>query len=220
VRTRGAPPRERLVAAAIRRLEERGPESLQARALTADIGASTQAIYTCFGGMPGLLEAVVAEGFSGLTDAVLAVPASDDPVADFFAQGWAYTDWARAHPQLYRLMFGAGGTPVQLRSGISMQPGGRLATSAEGLAAAEVMVGSLARVVAAGRIDPVDPIVAAAQHLSATHGFILLALAGAFGDPDEALLVAGAMAVNLMVGLGDDRAAAERSLAAAAAART
>ena len=37
---------------------------LRARAVTAEIGASTQALYTLFGGMPGLFEAIVADGFT------------------------------------------------------------------------------------------------------------------------------------------------------------
>src|SRR3954453_23093790 len=104
-RTR-ADQRHALLDVARRRLEEAGPEALQARALTAQVGASTQAIYTHFGGMPGLFEAIVADGFAQFARHVAGVPQTEDPVADFFAQGWAYTQWARAHPQLYRLMFG------------------------------------------------------------------------------------------------------------------
>ena len=75
-------------------LEESGPEALQARKLTAEVGTSTQAVYTLFGGMPGLFEAIVADGFARFARHVAAVPETDDPVADFFTKGWAYCDWA------------------------------------------------------------------------------------------------------------------------------
>src|SRR3954454_17691746 len=95
--------RARLLDVALRALEESGPEGLQARKLTAEIGASTQAVYTLFGGMPALFEAIVTEGFVRFAAHVSAVPATDDAVTDFFRQGAAYVDWALAHPQLYRL---------------------------------------------------------------------------------------------------------------------
>src|SRR4051794_29821348 len=97
--------RARLVEVAARLLEDAGPEALQARRVTAGVGASTQAVYTLFGGMPGLFEALVADGFVRFAAHVAAVPQTDDPVADFFVQGREYCLWALAQPQLYRLMF-------------------------------------------------------------------------------------------------------------------
>src|ERR1700750_2775903 len=92
--------RARLVGVAARMLEDAGPEALQARRLTAEVGTSTQAVYTLFGGMPGLFEALVAEGFARFAAHITAVPETDDPVADFFARGWAFCGWALEHPQL------------------------------------------------------------------------------------------------------------------------
>ena len=207
--------RARLLDAALRTLEDSGPEGLQARRLTAEIGASTQALYTLFGGMPALFEAMVAEGFVRFAAHIEAVPETDDPVADFFRQGRAYVDWALAHPQLYRLMFGLTGGGLRLHSGLELTLSGPMANFAEGRAAAEVMVRSLERVKASGRIAPVNTRLAAGQALSATHGYVLLQIAGAFGDEDEGTLVMGALGVNLFVGLGDDREAAERSIIAA-----
>src|SRR3954469_24336653 len=88
--------RERMLEAAVRMLEDAGPEALQARTLTAEIGASTQAVYTLFGGMPGLFEALAAEGFARFARYVEEVPETDDPVADFFTKGAAFCDWAFA----------------------------------------------------------------------------------------------------------------------------
>lgn len=204
-----------MLAAAARLLEEAGPEALQARRLATEVGASTQAIYTLFGGMPGVFEALVRDGFARLGGHVAAVPESDDPVADHFAKGAAFCEWALLHPQQYRLMFGLTGGSLRLHSGVEMTLSGTLANFPEGQAALQVLMRSLERVKQAGRIGPVDTLVAAGQFLSATHGWILLAISGAFHLDEEGSNVLAQLAVNLMVALGDTREASERSLAAA-----
>jgi AcrR family transcriptional regulator len=204
--------RARLLDVARRAVEESGPEVLRARTLTAAIGTSTQAIYTHFGGMPGLLEAIVADGFAHFASHVAAVPESDDPVADFFAKGWAYSEWALSHPQLYRLMFGLTGGGLRRHAGLEMSVAGTVTNSPEAQSAVDVLIRSMTRVRDSGRIDPADPAVAAGQFLSATHGYVLLEIAGAFGPGGLEVILP--LAVNLMVGLGDSRAAATRSLRA------
>ena len=206
--------RLRMIAASVRLLEESGPEVLRARRLSAEIGASTQALYTLFGGMPGLFEAIVAHGFNRLDAAVEAVPLTDDPVADFFAQGWAYGEWALANPQLYRLMFGLTGGDLRRHAGLEMSVTGAVATSPEAQTAINTMVRSMDRVVASGRIRPVDPVLASGQFLSATHGYVLLAIAGVFTLGPDGLGVARSMGTNLMVGLGDSPEEAARSMGA------
>ena len=205
--------RQRLLDAALRHLEESGPEVLRARELTAEVGASTQALYTLFGGMPGLFETIVAEAFGRFADYVDAVPESDDTVADFFAKGWAFSEWALAHPQLYRLMFGLTGGGLRQHAGLEMVVAGTVNRSLEAQRAQDVLVRSMSRVVASGRIRPVDPFVASSQFLSATHGYLLLEIAGVFRSEDR-LDVHAANGVNLMVGLGDSASAARRSMEA------
>ena len=65
-----------------------------------------------------------------------------------------------------------------------------------------------------------DTVIAAGQFLSATHGYVLLEIGGAFGQQGEGRQVIAPLAINLMVGLGDSREAAERSLRAALATRS
>lgn len=209
--------RARLLEVARGVLEASGPEALRARGLAAEIGASTQAIYTLFGGMPGLFEALVADGFTRLAGHVEAVRETDDPVADFFARGGAYCDWALTNPQCYRLMFGLT-KGLRAQTGLEMTATGALASFPEGHAALGLMVRSLNRVIDAGRVHPLDAVVAAGQFLSATHGYVLLEIAGAFGNQGQGLQIIGSLASNLMVGLGDSREAVERSLLAATAA--
>ncbi len=208
--------RSRLLDTALAALEKSGPEVLRARQLTAEVGTSTQALYTLFGGMPGLFEAIVADGFERFARHVAAVPESEDPVADFFAKGRAYSEWALLHSQLYRLMFGLTGGGLRQHAGLEMTVAGTVTNSPEAQRAIDVLVSSMERVRASGRIDPVDTVVAAGQFLSATHGWLLLEIAEAFGPRGEGIGVMRQLAVNLMVGLGDSREAAEASLLSAA----
>lgn len=209
-----ATPRERLVDAALTVLERDGPGALQARRLASEIGASTMAIYTHFGGMPKLIEAAVREGFSRFADHVRRVPQSDDPMADLIAGGLAYTEFALRNPQLYRLLFGlTDGVRVQ-----QLSDAAELWDLPEGVDALSVLVGAVERAIEAGRIRPQDGRSAATQILSATHGFVLLMMAGLI-DPQGVTDVIVPLALNLMVGLGDTRERVEQSLAAAMAMR-
>jgi AcrR family transcriptional regulator len=200
-------------------LEESGPESLRARQLAAEAGTSTQALYTLFGGMPGLFREVVREGFLRFDRHVAEVPATDDPVADCFVQGFAYRDWALRHTHLYRLMFGLTGTATAVHTGWDLTAGGTSAGIPEARAAFDRLVRALDRMRQAGRIQEVDPVAAAGQIWSATHGYVLLEAAGYFGDEAYGLTrVLAPLALTVMVGLGDSREAAERSARSAVAA--
>jgi len=207
--------RGELLAAAFRLLEAEGPQALQARRVTAEIGASTMAVYTHFGGMPGLIDAVVREGLTRFADHVReGAPETDDPMADLIAGGLEYGGFALGNPQLYRLMFGLGGGP-QVRS---LPDAERTLEMAEGGEALSVLLDSVERVIAAGLIPEQDPRGAATQILSVTHGYLLLRIGGFVEE--ELRDVMPSLAVNLMVGLGADRELTERSLARAIEARS
>jgi AcrR family transcriptional regulator len=202
--------------AAIRLLEAGGPEAVQARKLAAEIGASTMVVYTHFGGMAGLFEAIMREGFARFGSHVEAVPDSDDPMADFFVRGMAYRQWALANPQLYRLMFGMAGAALPPRLAQDITVAGTISPLTEAQAAFGIMTRSLERIKGVGRIAEVDPAVAAGQFLSATHGYVLLEMAGYFEPSGQGLAwVLGPMGINLMVGLGATRPDVERSITAA-----
>lgn len=119
------------------------------------------------------------------------------------------------NPQLYRLLFGLsdfGGISTSAADGTTPWD------LAEGVDALSVLVAAVERVIEAGRIRPQEPAHAATQILSATHGFVLLAMTG-FIDSQGLQDVLAALAINLVVGLGDTRRRAQRSLAAAIEAR-
>ncbi len=203
--------------AAIVLLETGGPEAVRARKVAAEIGTSTMGLYTHLGGLSQLFEAMVAEGYRRIAAYVEAVSESDDPMADFFARGMAVRAWALANQQLYCLMFGLSGALARHLE-IDLMASGTVSALPEGQAAFEVMVRSLDRVRRSGRIDDVDPVAAAGQFLSATHGFVLLEMAGYFGSDGNGFgLVLAPLGLSLMVGLGAAREDAERSGVAALA---
>jgi AcrR family transcriptional regulator len=94
-----------LVERAAGMLARREPVTL--RALVDGTGASTMAVYTHFGGMPGLWRAVRQEGFTRLAHRLDLVPRTRDPVRDLGALGAAYVANALDNPHLYRVMFEA-----------------------------------------------------------------------------------------------------------------
>jgi AcrR family transcriptional regulator len=213
-------PKARLIDAAMRLLASGGPEAVQARKLAGEVGASTMAVYTHFGGMSELFEAIVRQGFIRLTSHVEAVPRTEDPMADFFIQGLAYRDWALENDQLYRLMFGLSGASLPGRVAQDITRAGTISSLSEGQVAFDVMVRSVDRVKASGRIGPVNPVSAAGQFLSATHGYVLMEMAGYFDRDGQGIAwVLGPLAVSLMVGLGASREDVENSVVTALAAR-
>lgn len=212
-------PRERLLEAALRALEDAGPEALQARKLAAEIGTSTMAVYTHFGGMPGLFEALVTEGFVRFGDQLANVPHTDDPMQDLAALGLAYRDYARRHPQRYRMMFGLAAPGVSRKESQDLTESGTPTPLPEGAATFTMLVTAVQRVIDSGPDTSGDAVVLAGQAWSAMHGYVLLEMTGAFGPEDHGLgRILGPMMVNQMVGLGADRASTEQSMAAAFAA--
>lgn len=207
--------RDRLVAAALVVLERDGPAAIQARTLAREIGASTMAVYTHFGGMPTLIDAMLREGLARFAEHTRGVPHTQDPVADLIAGGLAYGEFAMQNPQLYRWLFG-------LTDLVGVHKSSADATTpwdlAEGVDALSVLVAAVERVIDAGRIRPQESTPTATQILSATHGFVLLTMSR-FIDFQGLQDVMGPLAINLMVGLGDTRRRAERSLRAAIEAR-
>jgi AcrR family transcriptional regulator len=98
-----------LVAAASAMLEKEGPEAISFRAIARAVGVSQTAPYNHFEGKEHLLATVAEAGFRELhRSQVAAGAAARTPAARVLALGEAYVAFARAHPQLYRLMFGVG----------------------------------------------------------------------------------------------------------------
>ncbi|WP_174278001.1 TetR/AcrR family transcriptional regulator [Goekera deserti] len=189
--------RDELVERAAELLAGTGPVSL--RAVAAAAGTSTMAVYTHFGGMPGLWRAVRQQGFTHLARRLATAPRTADPVRDVMAFGTAYVANALAHPALYRAMF---------------DDRSELDDAAAADAALGVLVQAVERARVAGRFSTdVDPAGAALQLWAMTHGLVALVIGGVL--PREALDAhLPAMSAAAFAGFGDDPDAARDSAAA------
>ena len=212
--------RDEMLQAAIALLDEHGPDALQTRKVASAAGTSTMAVYTHFGGMRALIAEVAEEGVRQF-DAALTVPQTADPVTDLFVAGAAYRRYAIEHPHMYRLMFGSTSA-----HGINA-PAGNVLT----LTVAEIeqhapsfarLVRAVHRSILAGRItacsadDDAAVVATASQFWALIHGFVMLELAGYYGNDGVAVVrVLGSMTSNLLVALGDSPERVNESLQAA-----
>ena len=176
-------------------LADREPVTL--RALVEGTGASTMAVYTHFGGMPGLWSAVRQEGFTRLAARLDGVARTDDPVRDLAALGVAYARNALDAPELYRAMFDA-------RADLADAPAAD--------ATFERLVTAAARARDEERLAPdTDPLGLATRYWAAGHGLVSLVVQGVL--PADALApLATDTAVALLTAAGDDPARCRRSV--------
>ena len=165
----GADLRARLIEEAARILGEEGPSALSARRLAAGAGTSTMAVYTHFGAMSAVVDAVATEGFSRLIAHVDAVGRSDDTIDDLRRSAAAYRDNALENRHLFGVMFGA----ISVR-GFH----GRGADPEVSIAAFDQIASLIERAMDAGALLSGDPRQVAAQFWSALHGYVMLELSG------------------------------------------
>ena len=193
----------KFVEAAARLLAEQGPLALSTRRLAAEVGTSTMAVYTLFGGMDDLVRAVVHSGFERLNDRLGSTERTDDPVSDVVALGMAYRDNARENPHQYAAMFGG-----SCLGGFSLTDEDRQ----HGRYTLETLVGAVTRCAEDGRFRAGDPQLVAHQMWIALHGLVTLELGGYLIDPYDADASFDAQVLSLVVGAGDDVEAATKSV--------
>lgn len=187
--------RTSLLETAARLVATEGTAGLTLRRLADEVGTSTMAVYTHFGGMQNLRRALRREGFDRLWAHLDSVRPGDDPVADLARLGWAYHHNALENPNLYRAMF------------MDPEPAG----DGIGLDTFEQLVAGVRRCLDAGRFSPADPHLLALQLWSAAHGVMALQLSGLL-DAGAATGTLEAAWRNLCVAFGDDPRSADRSL--------
>jgi AcrR family transcriptional regulator len=210
--------------AAVGLLDEHGPDVLQTRKVAGAAGTSTMAVYTHFGGMQALIAEVAEEGLRQF-DAAQTVPQTDDPVADLAAVGAAYRRYAIRRPHMYRLMFGstsAHGINAPAENVLTLT----VAEIEERHPSFAHVVHAVRRCMLAGRItvgsagDDTAVVATAAQFWALIHGFVMLELAGYYGDDGSAVApVLDAMSLNLLVALGDSPERVKQSLRSVSGAR-
>jgi AcrR family transcriptional regulator len=150
--------RDALVDAAGQLLDEGGPDAVTLREVGRRAGVSHNAPYKHFTSKEALLAAVAARELRQQS-AAMATATTLRSVLH------GYAEWALAHPERFRLVFGSWSTG-----------------SAELAAAAETARAALITLVAsgqlAGRLPPGDPERLAALLQALAHGAVALALAG------------------------------------------
>ena len=170
--------RRRLIEAAARVLGEEGPSALSTRKLASEVGTSTMAVYTHFGSLPGLVGAVVDEGFARLAAHMAAVPHSDDALIDLAQLATAYRANAIDNPHLYAVMFGSASLGGYRRSGDELE---------RGVETFQVLVAGTQRAIDAGALAADDAATVAYQLWCALHGYVMLELAGYLRADDGAV---------------------------------
>lgn len=213
----GTRSQHQLIEAGLRLLDQAGPHTLQARTVTQEAGASTMAVYTHFGGMTGLVDAIANEAFARFARAVAAVDKTTDPVADFFSIGAAYRRFALQNPQRYKFFFNAASPNPHSRnaSADSVQaiPTGYVGS----IGPFDALVHTVRRMMTAGRIRDDDARKAADRLWLLIHGFVMLQIAGFFAQTDGAYAdILQPLTIDILVGMGDDRDRALRSARRAA----
>ena len=215
--TRVSDVREQLVEAGMRVLERDGLAALSARKLAAETGTSTMAVYTHFGGMTELIEAIALEVFARFARALTEVAQTEDPVADFVVMGLRYREFALADPQRYQMMFGTS-TESLNRFHSDLTVTGAPTARDDFALSFEALVTAVRRMIAAGRIRGDRESAIAGRLWSVSHGAVLLEIAGFFGRDGHGMTeILAPVIVDLLVGMGDDRGKAQLSLGAALA---
>ena len=159
--------RDRVLRVAAGLLESAGPDSLSLRKIADLAGTSTQAVYTQFGGKPGLADAMYRSGYQRLADELDALPDIADPIERLRALALAYRRVALANPEHYKLMTGR---PIADYD----PPRGSLRFAASTM---EPLVDTVREACASDAIDG-DPRTVATRLWAAGHGRVSLELHG------------------------------------------
>ncbi|MBC7298363.1 MAG: TetR/AcrR family transcriptional regulator [Demequina sp.] len=159
--------RERLLAAASRRVHKRGLEGLSLRGLARDTGTTTAAVYALYGGKDGLVAAVYERAVIQFAATLRSAPRHEDPQSDVLSLGLAYRESALADPHGYRVMFGGAVDPRTVPAHISVVAADAFRLLRQRVAEAQ-SVGALRTDVPASAI--------ATSLWAHTHGLVLLEL--------------------------------------------
>jgi AcrR family transcriptional regulator len=199
--------RVHLVEAAAQLLATEGREAVTARRVAGAVGASTQAVYTHFGGMDELVAEIWREGFRRFGQVLDEPAVTDDPVADWMAQGWGYRRFALRDRHLYRVMFGEGLVAFRLNDDRD-----REAASGTFLS----LLTRIERCVEAGRWHVDDLYTAGEVVWMTVHGHCAIELTGYFEHLErEPTRTYEQALAHASLGFGDDPARTTASLATA-----
>lgn len=183
--------RERLCEAAERLFSERGPDAVTMRQLASELGVSPMTPYRYFKDKDDILAAVRAgafDRFAQVLETAYAEPGDARTRGAKVAE--AYLDFAFAHPQTYKLMFDLH-QPNELD-----YPDLRRAAERARRTMSDYVKGLIEAGVLSG-----DPEEIGAMFWAATHGVVLLALAGKLGPDADPRKLASNLSHALSRGL-------------------
>src|SRR5947207_11937322 len=190
--------RRALIEAAARLIATEGTGALTLRRVADEVGTSTMAIYTHFGGMPELRRAVRREGFARLAERIAPIGEGDDPVADVAMLGLEYYDHAISDPHLYRVMY--------------MEQPLDDDDAETGWDTFSTLAAAMRRCIDAGRFAPADAEDLAREFWALGHGVLTLQLAQLLSAEQARGCLLGAV-TKLFRSYGDDPQATADSLA-------
>ncbi|PRY00449.1 TetR/AcrR family transcriptional regulator [Allonocardiopsis opalescens] len=104
--THSRPGRDAMLDAALALLREHGPEALTVRRIAQAVGASTQAVYSSYGGKQALVAALYHEGFRLLRERFERASHAGGPIERLRRMGQEYRAFAGDETELFLLMFG------------------------------------------------------------------------------------------------------------------
>ena len=96
--------KEQIISAGLDIVRAGGSEALNARAVAASLGCSTQPVFSNYASMEALQKDVLAAA-EGAFQAHLAAAMADPAYPPYKAMGMGYVDFARREPALYRWLF-------------------------------------------------------------------------------------------------------------------
>lgn len=97
--------KETILQAAREIIAEKGPDGLSLRELARRIDYSPSGLYEYFSSKEEIVTAVCVEGLGLLSSYLNRAPASLTPAERLLEMGLAYLDFAREHPEHFRLIF-------------------------------------------------------------------------------------------------------------------
>jgi AcrR family transcriptional regulator len=160
--------RDRLCAAAERLFAEHGPDAVTMRQLAAELGVSPMTPSRYFQDKEAILAAVRIAGFERFATALEAARASGKSArAKAAAVGEAYVSFAFDHPHTYKLMFDLN-QPMDLADDALVAASRRAHATMSGWVEDQVEAGEMQG----------DPETIGAMFWAATHGVVVLEMAG------------------------------------------
>ena len=188
--------KESLLSTALHMVESEGLDAITLRELTQRLGTSRSAVYRHFESKEALIKGVIEQGYTRLDE--LFTPIFKDKSRSveerFEMMSRAYLEFAIAHPNLYRLLFGD--RFREEREGICDY---RDETQATGLYA---LIGLLLEAQEEGIVEKADPMIQAATIWASVHGLASLLIDGHLMMSDNLEEIYRHMYLSLLRGLG------------------